>query len=315
MGHIPPVFSVVLQRLKYGVPELQSPYDRRGLWLYSILFAQALTIIFLFWSMGYSVAPETWRVVPYAVFIVAGCGMLARRYGHSRIGGSLEVSALAYVQGAGSLFLLFPLTELSLPFADPMLVLIDHALGFQWPTFTKPFANNPLLFNAANQAYASFNWQTLVIVPLLFLTKYENRAWTFATAAAIAALFTILIYPFFPAQGPAVYYSLQPSDYRLLGSFPWQFGPDIAAIKAQGGTAITPKMIFAMVSMPSYHAATAVLFAWAMWPTRLRWVFAFLNVAMLVATIPIGIHYLADVLGGIFVATIAIVTARYLLSR
>lgn len=302
-------------RLKHGVPELQRPFDLRGTWLYFILFGQAVSIIILFWSMGYSVALETWRVVPYGAFILAACGMLLRRYGHERIGGTLEVSALAYVQGAGSLFLLFPLTELSMQFADRSLATIDQALGFYWPTFTKPFANIPLLFNVANKIYASFNWQTLIIVPFLFLVRHEERAWTFATAAALASLLTVIMYPFVPAAGPAVHYSLVPREFPLLGTFPWQFGPDLVAMKQRGGTAITPDMIFAMVSMPSYHAASAVLFTWAMWPTKLRWGFTLLNVAMLIATITIGIHYLADVLGGIVVAALALVGARYLVSR
>jgi membrane-associated phospholipid phosphatase len=303
------------QRLKHGVPELQRPFDMRGRWLYSILFGQAVIIIILFCSMGYSVALETWRVVPYGAFILAACGMLLRRYGHPRTGGALEVSALAYVQGAGSLFLLFPLTELSLQFADPMLATIDHALGFYWPTFTKPFANIPLLFNVANQIYASFNWQTLVIVPFLFWVRHEERAWMFATAAAIASLLTIIIYPFVPAAGPAVHYGLVPREFPLFGAFPWQFGPALVTMKQQGGAAINPDMIFAMVSMPSYHAASAALFTWAMWQTKLRWGFVFLNIAMLIATIAIGIHYLADVLGGLGVAAIALVGARYLASR
>jgi len=54
-----------------------------------------------------------------------------------------------------------------------------------------------------------------------------------------------------------------------------------------------------LISIPSLHAAMAVLLVHAMRGTRLLPVFAVLNVAMLVSTPLDGGHYLVDVLAGV----------------
>src|SRR5262249_14325691 len=66
------------------------------------------------------------------------------------------------------------------------------------------------------------------------------------------------------------------------------------------------------VTFPSFHAAAAILYAWALWP--LRWVRPFslaVNGLMLVATPIGGGHYLVDVLAGVMVAAGSISAARF----
>ncbi len=54
------------------------------------------------------------------------------------------------------------------------------------------------------------------------------------------------------------------------------------------------------MTFPSYHAICALLLIAAV-P---RWPMIVLNVAMLVSTLPIGMHYFADLLGGGIVFTL-----------
>jgi membrane-associated phospholipid phosphatase len=58
-----------------------------------------------------------------------------------------------------------------------------------------------------------------------------------------------------------------------------------------------------IISMPSFHAVGAVLATVGVWPIRaLRWPIVILNTLMLCATVPMGAHYLVDVLAGVLVA-------------
>ena len=57
--------------------------------------------------------------------------------------------------------------------------------------------------------------------------------------------------------------------------------------------------------------AAAVILAWAAWPMRaIRWPAILLNGAMLVSAVPIGGHYLIDIVAGCVVAAIGISIAR-----
>jgi membrane-associated phospholipid phosphatase len=69
-----------------------------------------------------------------------------------------------------------------------------------------------------------------------------------------------------------------------------------------------------IVSFPSFHAASAVLYLWALWPVRyLGGIAAALNLLMIAATPVIGAHYIIDVFGGVALAAISILLGKYFL--
>src|SRR5262249_35388893 len=71
-----------------------------------------------------------------------------------------------------------------------------------------------------------------------------------------------------------------------------------------------------IVTFPSFHAASAVLYAWALWPVRwMRPVALLANGAMLASTPIDGGHYFIDLIAGIAVALFAILVARRVCSR
>jgi len=65
-----------------------------------------------------------------------------------------------------------------------------------------------------------------------------------------------------------------------------------------------------IICMPSFHTICGCLLIAAFWPSRLRYWIVGLNVLMIVSTIPIGAHYVVDVIAGILVATFVIKTVR-----
>ena len=65
------------------------------------------------------------------------------------------------------------------------------------------------------------------------------------------------------------------------------------------------------MTFPSFHAASAVLYAWALWPVRwMRPIVVLAFGAMLAATPINGGHYLIDIIAGTAIAVLAIVAAR-----
>ena len=66
-----------------------------------------------------------------------------------------------------------------------------------------------------------------------------------------------------------------------------------------------------IVTFPSFHAASAVLFTWALWPARwFRPLIVLANGLMLAATPINGGHYFIDLIAGIAIAAGAIMAAR-----
>jgi hypothetical protein len=80
--------------------------------------------------------------------------------------------------------------------------------------------------------------------------------------------------------------------------------------------AVMTSLTLGVLTFPSFHAVSAVLYAWAFWPIRwLRPLALLCNGAMMAAT-PVGWgHYLVDLLAGIVVAAAAIYAARLIVRR
>ena len=286
-------------------------FDMRSVVIYSIIAAEAVAAITLSALLGFSFDPALWHFVPPSTLLLLFAGPLARRVGHNQVGGAIETLGLIYVQGVAAVFLLFPLTAISAPLADESLNRIDQAFGFDWAALYSATRQSPFLVGAIEIAYRSFSWQPAVVVILLWAVKQGDRAWAFVTAATIALLLCVVVFPFAPAEGEFLFRGLRPSDYPLLMSLsPWRFGPPIIAIK-DGARFITADHFTGFVSMPSYHAASAALLCWATWRTPLRWLFVAINLCMTVAAMIVGAHYLVDILAGLAVGGLAIRLGRY----
>jgi membrane-associated phospholipid phosphatase len=66
-----------------------------------------------------------------------------------------------------------------------------------------------------------------------------------------------------------------------------------------------------IVTFPSFHAASAVIFLWALWAVWwMRPIAIAANIGMLLATPYIGGHYFIDVFAGIAIAIVSIGAAR-----
>lgn len=253
---------------------------------------------------GFTIDPSVWPIFFLWPF-VAFSGMLLRRVDHPKAATAVEATALIYGQGLAYLLMMFPVTALGAPLADGRLAAADHALGFNWSAYAWALAPviDPLVL-----LYKSFDWQPLLVVALL--VSRPRRLWVFTAAAAIALLLATIIYPFVPADGAWVHYGLH--GYPMKGDGPAQFGRVIHLIRG-GERVIRLDLLTGFVSFPSYHAASAVLFVWALWSTKLRIPAVILNVLVCGAAIVVGGHYLVDILGGLAVGALATILSLLVL--
>ena len=163
---------------------------------------------------------------------------------------------------------------------DSYLIAADAALGFDVANIEP----GGLLLRLA---YFSFLPQLALAVWFLSDTPFLRR---FAVVATIAVVCLIL----FPCRGNYT------GDHGLPG-----IASHFDALAT--ATTVTWKNAEGIITMPSVHAAVAVLLIAGFLKTRLALPILMLNVLMIVSTIPVGRHYVVDVVAGVVIAVIAIV--------
>lgn len=230
---------------------------------------------------------------------------IARYRRDPRIATTTSFCALLLAFQAAAATLSYLVVSTDAPLVDASLAAWDRALGFDWlalQAWLQAHAATRMLLLAA---YHSGLLQLVFVVLFLALTGRREHLEEFMLLFIGATLLTIVVSGFFPAAGTWKFYALAGSsvDLSSLSHFePLRDGRlrDIAWDQMQG-----------LISIPSLHAAMAVLLLYAVRATRfVRAIFIALDVAMLVSTPVDGGHYLVDVLAGVLVAAVLIALGR-----
>ncbi len=211
---------------------------------------------------------------------------------------------------------LAPLTyvaaAMDLPMQDSTLLAIDRALGFDWVGYARFVNDHPELASWLNCGYRMIGWPVFAI-PVVLAAKrcyQEIEEFTFAFGFALAV--TTILSALVPAIGvyhqigldPASLTHIDPSAYLdQLRDLPPTRQGTLRHLELLG--------LGGIVTFPSFHAASAILYVWALWPVRwMRPVVLVINAAMLAATPLNGGHYFVDVIAGVGIAVLSIVAAR-----
>jgi membrane-associated phospholipid phosphatase len=177
-----------------------------------------------------------------------------------------------------------------------------------------PFMRQPFLMLLLNYAYASLAYQVPLFLAVAFLLGYARAGSEFVLAWSITLSVCVAIFPFVPALGGYLHYQLEHTQFpeiRILAS--WLFVPPFHALRDGSMTTVELSALDGIVTFPSFHVAAAVLLAWAGANLPLlRYPMIVLNILMLLSAIPIGGHYLIDVIAGCLVAVGSIIAARAL---
>jgi membrane-associated phospholipid phosphatase len=201
------------------------------------------------------------------------------------------------------------IASLGMPYQDAALLATDRALGFDWQAIVEWVRDRPTLSIILSHIYPSLVWQPILLFPLAAFIDPE-RLRRILGASTLALLITILCFIFVPAQTGYVYLGYKHADFpAMLTNTSWGVAEIIEAVRA-GERHLS---FDGLVTFPSYHATGAVLlaFGWLAVPI-LRWFFVPLNVAMLLSCVPIGSHYVIDVIAGSLLAPACyLLTDRY----
>jgi membrane-associated phospholipid phosphatase len=199
------------------------------------------------------------------------------------------------------------------PLQDQALLWIDRAMGMD-PEAIAVFVNDhPWLAKCFDTAYGFIKWPLLGVPIVLAMTLRLVRLQQFVLALNIALAVTIVISVFVPAIG--TYYGLNLPPQRLPSVNMSVYASQLRDILALRDGSLRELELFnlaGIVSFPSFHAASAVLYAWALWPVSgFRSATTGINALMIASTPVIGAHYAIDVIGGVVVAAASIVAAKY----
>lgn len=281
-----------------------------GSWLLIGIATSAACVAALLYDAGIAIdprAPST-RLFALAFALLAAIRVLARDPSTpaQRIARDLAESVGLFM-GIGLLGAVatYPLAANTRGSVDATLQAIDQALHFDWLGWYQLVAAHRTLQLVGTAAY-----QSIYVTPALILVHYataERRAdaRSFVATFWFAAVMSLAAFRCIPALGPLATLWHGPVPYLPeSGLYEADLFP---ALRAHAVHVVELGTLRGLVSAPSFHTVSAVLYIAAGWRiARLRWTILALNGAMLLS-IPIeGTHYLADMIAGLLVAIAAL---------
>lgn len=256
------------------------------------MLAQILAVVLLI--LGYA----TWRRM---VILPAAFGCLAAVFASS-----LPVLLWTYAA-----------INLNLPLADPQLIRMDAALGFNWYSFIGYVDASPTLAWLLAEAYSSFHLQLLFLPILLVVLGREQRAYAMIFAYYVLCVISSVISIWYPALGTYVMYGVEAETLSNINAkFGYFFLEQFHAVREAGPFVLRLDESAGILTFPSVHAGVAALCAWAAWDVKwLRIPFGLLNVAMAVSAVSHANHYFVDVIAGVAIAALCASVATLVFYR
>lgn len=253
----------------------------------------AIGYIGLYAGFAHANARSPTRRDPQVMFVLGGSAQIALT--------TAALAPLTYVAAAAHF-----------PMQDATLLAIDRALGFDWAAYAGFVDSHPELASWLNCGYGMIGWPIFAIPIILAAMRSYRRIEEFTFAFGLALAATTLISALVPAIGvyqeigldPASLTHIDPRAYLdQLRDLPPTRAGELRHLELLG--------LGGIVTFPSFHAASAIIYAWALWPLRyLRPLVLVINAAMLAATPLNGGHYFIDVVAGVMIAALAIFAAR-----
>jgi membrane-associated phospholipid phosphatase len=298
-----------------GPPAASKAFLNSALSLTCYPGAAALCVLLYFAAVTGSLAVGLEPIVLLWVPVCPCAALVLRVLARTALGdvtflrAGIDGACLVCVLGLSLACLSYVCARLSLPLWDREIISADLYFGFSWLTAAEWFDHAPILLHVLNAAYATFTGQLIVTAVLLLaagrLREIDRYFVTFICASLLAETASLL----FPTLGPASSMASAVS-FDHLSAIGRTTADIVLALRNGSLTIIDARALDGIISFPSLHAAVAILIPYHLrWSKPLLWLGAGLNVLMLVSAIPCGNHYLTDVLGGVLIAGLAIVTS------
>jgi membrane-associated phospholipid phosphatase len=249
-----------------------------------------------------------------ALVVLWACGIGCQFNRRRHLGEGLKTTAIFFLMTITAALSTIVLAKSNMAYADAVFAAADRALfpGLDWRSAVVALDQHGALIFVLGPSYASLFWQPELLLLYFCAIGRGIHAWRVLSALTIALVLCIFIFPFCPAVGGYAYFGI---GREIVPHVPdlsaWRYPAVLQAVR--GGTIdeLGMKTLEGIVAMPSFHASAALILGWGFWSSRLlRWPFLLLNLAMLVSSVPIGGHYIVDVLAGAAVGWFAILVVR-----
>jgi membrane-associated phospholipid phosphatase len=237
--------------------------------------------------------------VALACFMLALAAWCWHRHGDKRLAHAAAILA----SGILALMLCGVISNTGLrlgaPLADPFLAQADARIGIHVNLAVRQLARFPVAIDhltAVSNASPTVAYASIV---LALVGRASARAWELTATSVLAMQVVALISIALPAIGAMSYLKL--GDLQGAG-LPIGAGVYHLSSFAHFRDGADPVLRLAdlngLVTFPSFHTVLALLVTQAFWDTRLRWLATFWSSMVIVSTVPIGGHYVTDLLGG-----------------
>lgn len=218
------------------------------------------------------------------------------------------VALLAIMGAVPTVFTIatYYIAMLQLPLVDEHLAKFELMLGLPHLAAYR-WVHEYHLESLFQALYDSIHLQLVIALAYFFLVKGNStRMWEYAAVFSVACVSGLVAWCVFQAEGPHTFYEYTTPPPPFLPVFQ----------NLRSGTAQVMNTGYGMVAFPSFHTVFAVLLA------RLyrgeRWVYpvaVIVNVGVVIATFPMGWHYLVDLLGGAIWTLLAIAVTNWYIHR
>jgi PAP2 superfamily len=255
----------------------------------------AVGYVGLYGGFAHANARSSTRRDPQVMFVLGGIAQIVLI--------TVIMAPLTYVAAATDL-----------PMRDASLLAVDRSLGLDWAAYVRFVDAHPELSAWLNIGYNMIRWPIFAI-PIVLAAKGRYRRveeFTFAFGAALVA--TTIISALVPAIGVYQQIGLDPATLKNID--PHAYLDQLRDLPpTRDGTLRHLELLGlgGIVTFPSFHAASAILYSWALWPVRwTRPLVVLVNGVMLTATPLNGGHYFIDLFAGVAIAVLAIAAARWI---
>lgn len=284
--------------------------------LWGLVGGAALVVGILLWCAGLHVRFSSTNQLFLWVSTIVMCLAYRPADGtwQQKLLDSMEFAALLSLIGAIGAFASYAVAALTTNYADDLLASLDRAIGFDWVWAYGIVRDNPWLGIVGKCAYVSIFLSPTILILAFAWTgrRIEARRFLFAFGASLAI--TLVVAAFFIAKGAIEYHVGPTPDY--MPHIGVHQAPIIRDLRLGTLDWVDPAKLAGLLTFPSFHATSAVLFIWGAWPIRwLRHPMLAVNLAMLAATPIEGGHYLVDIFGGIGIAALGILSLRLTAAR
>jgi membrane-associated phospholipid phosphatase len=205
------------------------------------------------------------------------------------------------------------ITSADLPLRDALLAYVDRVLGFDWLSFLNATNSSPFLAELLTSAYQTTGLVAQLVIVWLALHRRGERLAEFIAILSLSAVALCVGMLLLPAAGAFAFYEPAPElfeNYSAQGEM-WPFAHAFTMLRNGALSVIDLSARQGIVSFPSFHTMLGIMTVYAVRDTR--WLMIpvlLLNGTMIVSTLTVGGHHLADVLAGAGLTFAAILLVR-----